>query len=103
MRVPMAAVLVGACVLSACDSPIRPVTVDRSPGIHKQFCYFDPCLISTYTAASYVAGVRITDLGVLPGDVNSYANDVNDAGQITGASEDVNFTSRAVLWFPPLQ
>jgi len=97
------AVLAVVLLLAACDSPTRPLGSDRASGIHKQFCYFDPCLTSLYTAASYVAGVRVTDLGTLSGDVNSYATDVNDAGQITGASEDVNFTPRAVLWFPPSQ
>jgi len=103
MRTRMAAVLAWLCLLAACDSPTRPLDVGRSPGIRKQFCYFDPCLISTYEAVSYVAGVRVTDLGVLSGDVNSYAYDVNDAGQIVGASTSASFNPRAVLWSPPSQ
>jgi probable HAF family extracellular repeat protein len=39
-----------------------------------------------------------TDLGVLPGDVLSVANDINASGQVVGVSCDANFSCRAFLW-----
>jgi probable HAF family extracellular repeat protein len=56
---------------------------------------------SAYTAAnvfhafSYSGGVK-TDLGTLPGDVNSAAADLNDSGQLVGVSYGT--TEHAVLW-----
>ncbi len=40
----------------------------------------------------------MTDLGTLPGDVFSQANDINNKGQVVGISCDVNFNCRAFLW-----
>jgi probable HAF family extracellular repeat protein len=40
----------------------------------------------------------MTDLGTLPGDVFSEANDINSKGQVVGISCDVNFNCRAFLW-----
>jgi len=41
----------------------------------------------------------MTDLGTLPGDdVFIAANDINNKGQVVGASCDVNFNCRAFLW-----
>jgi uncharacterized membrane protein len=42
----------------------------------------------------------IQDLGMLPGDANSYAKSINDRGQILGASEDPEGDMRAVIWLP---
>lgn len=39
----------------------------------------------------------ITDLGVLTGDVYSYAYDINDSGQVVGFSNNGGF-GRAVIW-----
>ncbi len=38
------------------------------------------------------------DLGTLPGDANSFAIGLNDAGDVTGSSLDANFNLRAYLW-----
>jgi probable HAF family extracellular repeat protein len=40
----------------------------------------------------------MTDLGTLPGDALSIANDINAKGQVVGNSCDVNFNCRAFLW-----
>ena len=40
----------------------------------------------------------ITNLGTLPGDVTSVANDINASGQVVGVSCDANFNCRAFLW-----
>jgi probable HAF family extracellular repeat protein len=40
----------------------------------------------------------IINLGVLPGDCLSSANDINARGQVIGLSCDVNFNCRAFLW-----
>ena len=40
----------------------------------------------------------MTDLGTLPGDVFSQANDINNKGQVVGISCDVNSNCRAFLW-----
>jgi probable HAF family extracellular repeat protein len=41
---------------------------------------------------------QIQDLGTFPGDVNSVALNINDAGGVVGMSLDANFVPRAVLW-----
>jgi probable HAF family extracellular repeat protein len=38
------------------------------------------------------------DLGTLPGDVMSFANDINAQDQVVGVSCDANFNCRAFLW-----
>ena len=38
------------------------------------------------------------DLGTLPGDYSSYANAINNLGQVVGQSCDVNFNCRGFLW-----
>jgi probable HAF family extracellular repeat protein len=38
------------------------------------------------------------DLGTLPGDANSAANGINDAGEVVGISLDASFNPRAFLW-----
>ena len=40
----------------------------------------------------------ITNLGTLPGDYLSLAQDINAKGQVVGLSCDVNFSCRAFLW-----
>jgi probable HAF family extracellular repeat protein len=40
----------------------------------------------------------MTDLGVLPGDTQSCAEGVNNAGQVVGLSYEVDTRRRAVLW-----
>jgi probable HAF family extracellular repeat protein len=40
----------------------------------------------------------IQDLGTLPGDVNSTATGINEAGDIVGLSFDQNFNGRAFIW-----
>jgi probable HAF family extracellular repeat protein len=77
------------------------VALGTPAGIRKGLCYFDPCVISKYEAVSYVASVRVTDLGTLSGDASSVARDVNDAGQIVGESVDGKGTPRAVYWPQP--
>jgi probable HAF family extracellular repeat protein len=43
---------------------------------------------------------RMTDLGVLPGDVVSFARDINDRGDVTGWSADVaDESSKPFVWF----
>ncbi len=61
---------------------------------------------AAYTAsgekhAALFSGSKVTDLGVLPGDTESTAFAINDAGQIVGESfhwESGNIISHAVLW-----
>jgi probable HAF family extracellular repeat protein len=40
----------------------------------------------------------MTDLGTLPGDVSSVANDINAQGQVVGVSCDADRNCRAWLW-----
>jgi probable HAF family extracellular repeat protein len=47
----------------------------------------------------WTPGVGMTDLGTLPGDTNSFAYGVNDAGDVVGVSQAGN-NSRAFLWTP---
>lgn len=54
--------------------------------------------VSIASANPYV----VTDIGVLPGDTTSYAEAVNDSGQVAGSSSyyvsDTSFASHAVLY-----
>lgn len=102
MRVPMAAVLACISFLAACDDSSRPLDPPGGhSGIREGVCY-SPCVISITYAPIYVASVRMTDLGFLPGATNSDAHGVNDAGQIVGNSV-TSGTSEAVLWNTPSQ
>ena len=49
------------------------------------------------TYAVLLQNGAITNLGTLPGDVSSNANDINAQGQV-GVSCDANFNCRAFLW-----
>src|SRR2546423_14057489 len=40
----------------------------------------------------------MTDRGVIPGDLGSRANDINDAGQVVGESRYSSSSMHAVLW-----
>src|SRR5207249_4657457 len=51
---------------------------------------------SIYHAFLWQAG-GMQDLGTLPGHLQSQADDINDAGEIVGSSQDAS-GSRAVLW-----
>jgi probable HAF family extracellular repeat protein len=57
----------------------------------------DPTGDATTYAVLWQNGA-ITNLGTLPGDVSSMANDINAQGQVVGTSCDVNFNCRAFLW-----
>ena len=50
------------------------------------------------TYAVLLQNGAITNLGTLPGDVSSNANDINAQGQVVGVSCDANFNCRAFLW-----
>ena len=41
---------------------------------------------------------KFTDIGVLPGDAASYANGINDTGQVVGESTNINNSYRAFLY-----
>jgi hypothetical protein len=103
MRLAVAAMLASVCgVVVGCDGPERPLgAVSRSPTIRKNVC-FSPCVVSLTYAPMYVASVRMTDLGLLPGNSYSEAFDVNDYGQIAGASFSGG-TPGAVFWNTPSQ
>ena len=42
----------------------------------------------------------LVDLGVLPGDITSGAQGINERGQVVGYSNDPNYFSHAFLWTP---
>ena len=52
---------------------------------------------TTYHAFIWQAGV-MADLGTLPGDVSSSSSDINDLGQVIGASMAASGNARAFLW-----
>jgi probable HAF family extracellular repeat protein len=45
----------------------------------------------------WTSGTGMQDLGTLPGDVNSFAIGINDAGDVVGASLDANFNPHPYL------
>lgn len=69
-----------ALVISACTPEQNPTQNSSAPAL---------VITATYTA---------TDLGTLPGFVESLANDINSAGEVVGWSMDGAGTTRAVLW-----
>jgi probable HAF family extracellular repeat protein len=55
----------------------------------------------SYRAVMWPAGAnKAIDLGVLAGDTDSFAEGVNNHGQIVGVSYDANYNAHAVLWKP---
>jgi probable HAF family extracellular repeat protein len=53
---------------------------------------------ANFHAFLWTRGAGMQDLGTLPGDANSFAIGINDAGDVTGSSLDANFNLRAYLW-----
>jgi probable HAF family extracellular repeat protein len=53
---------------------------------------------TTFHGFLWTRGTGMRDLGTLPGDFASLGLGVNDGGEVVGASLDVNFNPRAVLW-----
>ena len=53
---------------------------------------------ANFHAFLWTRGPGMQDLGTLPGDANSFAIGINDAGDVTGSSLDANFNLRAYLW-----
>jgi probable HAF family extracellular repeat protein len=53
---------------------------------------------ANFHAFLWTKATGMQDLGTLPGDVNSFAIGINDAGDVTGSSLDANFNLRAYLW-----
>ena len=46
----------------------------------------------------WTEGTGMQDLGILPGDANSAAIGINDAGDVVGVSLDAKFNPRAFFW-----
>jgi len=53
---------------------------------------------TTFHAFLWTSETGMRDLGTLLGDVASLAIDINDGGDVVGASLDASFNPRAVLW-----
>jgi probable HAF family extracellular repeat protein len=53
---------------------------------------------ANFHAFLWTSGTGMQDLGTLTGDVNSIGVNINDEGQVVGASLDANFNPRAFLW-----
>ena len=51
-------------------------------------------------ATLYVPGLGLSDLGVLPGGIHSWAAGINAAGQVVGGSEYISGVRRGFLWTP---
>jgi probable HAF family extracellular repeat protein len=53
---------------------------------------------ANFHAFLWTSGTGMQDLGTLTGDVNSVGVNINDEGQVVGASLDANFNPRGFLW-----
>jgi len=53
---------------------------------------------ATFHAFLWTREKKMQDLGTLPGDYASLALGINDQGVVVGASLDMNFTPRAIVW-----
>lgn len=53
---------------------------------------------TTFHGFLWTKETRMRDLGTLPGDVNSLGLDINDRGEVVGASLDASFSPRAYVW-----
>jgi probable HAF family extracellular repeat protein len=55
---------------------------------------------TTFVSKAFLwqSGAGMQDLGTLPGDEHSFANDINELGQIVGSSHNVSLAAQAVLW-----
>ncbi|GGU56220.1 hypothetical protein [Lentzea flava] len=57
-------------------------------------------VVTTLSAPAAQAAVAVQDLGTLPGDVRSVAQDINEAGAIAGISMGAGVSQHAVRWDP---